>query len=119
MIITTNITDRYIMKLQHILSLTLLAAGTATATAQNVEYPVAPITDTRTERILTTTGGQMDLLTDSIVSITFTDEADLGAYVSYDEADAQVQLLYHSRWFDNQRFIFQTSEILAGNLYYS
>ena len=119
MIITTNITDRYIMKLQHILSLTLLAAGTATATAQNVEYPVAPITDTRAERILTTTGGQMDLLTDSIVSITFTDEADLGAYVSYDEADAQVQLLYHSRWFDNQRFIFQKSEILAGNLYYS
>lgn len=118
MIITTTITDRYIMKLQHILSLTLLAAGTATATAQNVEYPIPPITDVRAERIQTTTGGIMDLLTDDIVSVTFTDDADLGTYASYDEADAQVQLLYHSRWFDNQRFIFERAEILAGNLYY-
>lgn len=108
------------MKLQHILSLPLLVASTATAVAQNVHYEAyEPITDVSAERIQTTSGGQLDLLTDNIVSVTFTDEADLGTYASYDEADTQVQLLYHSRWYDNQRFIFEKSETLAGNLYSS
>lgn len=104
------------MKLQHILSLSLFVVSAA-AMAQNVKYEYTPIADARAERVTTINGGLMDFITDDIVSITFEDKVDLGKYASYDEAEAQVQTLYHSRWYDCQRFLFNSMEILTGNLY--
>lgn len=108
----------YIMKLHHILTLSLLASASM-AMAQNVTYSVPPITDARAERVIMANGNLMDLATDNIARIVFDDEVDMGKYASYDEADEQVQTLYHSRWFDNQRFLFENTEVLAGNYYKS